>query len=109
MDGSSAETHYLVEDVQDAEVKRLGFQSWTKDNLYVESDHNDILYYTSRWDALCPYIDVTEEMLADAPKPFIVYAVPPDSRFGVPINDRYGMVDVTTPGFWDEERRARKF
>ena len=48
-------------------------------------------------------------MLDQAPKPFIVYAVPPDSRYGVPINDRYGMVDVTTPGFWTQERRERKF
>ena len=109
MDGSSAETPYLINDSEETVVKRLGYQTWTKENLFVESEHNEILYYTSRWDALCPYIDVTEEMLAQAPKPFIVYAVHPDSRYGVPINDRYGMVDVTTPGFWTQERRERKF
>ncbi len=90
-------------------VHRVGFQSWTDENLIVESDHNGILYYTTRWDALCPYINVTEEMLEQAPKPFIVYGLPPDSAFGVPINDRYGLVDVSSPGFWVEERRARKF
>jgi hypothetical protein len=56
------------------DVQHVGYQSWTPDNLCILSEHNDITYYTSRWDALCPYIDVTEEMLANAPKPFIVYA-----------------------------------
>ena len=60
------------------EVQQVGYQSWTPDNLCILSEHNDITYYTSRWDALCPYIDVTEEMLACAPKPFIVYALPPE-------------------------------
>jgi hypothetical protein len=58
---------------------------------------------------LCPYIDVTEDMLANAPKPLIIYALPPDGPFGVPINDRYGLVDVSQQAFWEEERRARKF
>ena len=35
-------------------VHEVGYQSWTEDNLLVESEHNDILYYTTRWDALCP-------------------------------------------------------
>jgi hypothetical protein len=90
-------------------VKHVGYQSWTAHNLYVKSFHNDILYYTTRWDALCPYISVTEEMLEKAPKPFIVYALPPDSEFGVPINDRYGLVDTQAEGFWTHERRERKF
>ena len=90
-------------------VNRVGCQSWTDDNLLVESDHNEILYYTTRWDALCPYIDVTEEMLKQVPKPFIVYALPPDSAFGVPINDRYGIADTISHDFWTDERRARKF
>jgi hypothetical protein len=42
-----------------SEVQHVGYQSWTKDNLCVDSHHNDIRYYTSRWDALCPYIDVS--------------------------------------------------
>lgn len=58
-------------------VRHVGYQSWTEDNLLVESDHNDILYYTTRWDALCPYINVSEEMLNFAPRPFVVYALPP--------------------------------
>jgi hypothetical protein len=91
------------------DVHRVGHQSWTTDNLYVESYHEEILYYTSRWDALCPYIEVNEEMIARAPRPFVVYAISPDSRFGVPINDKYGMVDTASEAFWNDERRARKF
>ena len=90
-------------------VNRVGYQTWTDENLCVESSHNDIRYYTSRWDALCPYIDVSEDMLERAPKPFIVYALPPDCAFGVPINDQYGMVDTQSEEFWNEPRRARKF
>ena len=89
--------------------QRVGYQTWTPDNLCVESYHEDILYYTSRWDALCPYIDVTPKMLEMAPKPFIVYAVPPESPYGVPINDKYGLVDVASESFWTEPRRQRKF
>jgi hypothetical protein len=87
----------------------VGYQSWNRDNLCVESYHDNILYYTSRWDALCPYVDVTPEMLAMAKKPFIVYAVPPESAYGVPINDKYGLVHVAAPDFWTEPRRQRKF
>ena len=87
----------------------VGYQSWNQDNLCVDSYHEDIHYYTSRWDALCPYVDVTPEMLAMAKKPFIVYAVPPESAYGVPINDKYGMVNVAAEGFWTEPRRQRKF
>mgnify|MGYP000063558095 FL=1 len=87
----------------------VGYQSWDKDNLCVDSYHEETLYYTSRWDALCPYVDVTPEMLAMAKKPFIVYAVPPESAYGVPINDKYGMVNVAAEGFWTEPRRERKF
>jgi hypothetical protein len=90
-------------------VKEVGNQSWTSKNLVVKSDHNNIRYYTTRWDALCPYIEVTEEMLDMAPKPFVVYAIPPDSPFGVPINDKYGLVNVADPQFWADERRTRKF
>ena len=92
-----------------SDIHRAGYQSWTADNLCVESYHEDILYYTSRWDALCPYIDVTPDMLAMAAKPFIVYAVPPESPYGVPIKDRYGLVNVAAEGFWTEPRRQRKF
>ena len=91
------------------DVQHIGYQSWTPDNLCILSEHNDITYYTSRWDALCPYIDVTEEMLANAPKPFIVYALPPEGPYGVPINDQYGLVDTFSKDFWEEPRRARKF
>jgi len=87
----------------------VGYQSWTQDNLCVDSYHEETLYYTSRWDALCPYVDITPEMLAMAKKPFIVYAVPPESAYGVPINDKYGMVNVAAEGFWTEPRRERKF
>jgi hypothetical protein len=88
---------------------RVGYQTWNQHNLCVESYHEDILYYTSRWDALCPYINVTPEMLQMAAKPFIVYALPPESPYGVPINDKYGLVDVAADGFWTEPRRQRKF
>jgi hypothetical protein len=87
----------------------VGYQSWTIDNLCILSEHNEIPYYTSRWDALCPYIDVTEEMLAAAAKPFIVYALPPEGPYGVPVNDKYGLVDTSTKTFWNDPRRARKF
>jgi hypothetical protein len=90
-------------------VHRLSYQTWTRDNLCVESFHEQIKYFTCRWDALCPYIDVSPEMLEMADKPFIVYAVPPDGPYGVPINDRYGLVDVTAPGFWTDPIRERKF
>jgi len=89
--------------------KSVGFQSWTEDNLWVESRHNDIVYYTTRWDALCPYVDVTADMLQSAPKPFIVYALPPEGPYGVPIGDRYGLVDTQSEAFWSDERRSRKF
>jgi hypothetical protein len=48
-------------------------------------------------------------MLQMAAKPFIVYAVPPESPYGVPINDKYGLVNVAAEGFWTESRRQRKF
>ena len=92
-----------------AEVQKLLHQTWTPDNLCVESFHEKTKYYTSRWDGLCPYIDVSPEMLAVAKKPFIVYALPPEGNFGVPINDKYGMVHAGSPEFWTDERRARKF
>jgi hypothetical protein len=94
---------------QSPRVMRVGNQSWTARNLCVESYHDDILYYTTRWDALCPYIDISDEMLAMAPRPFVVYALPPDSPYGVPINDKYGLVDTSLDDFWCDERRSRKF
>jgi hypothetical protein len=90
-------------------VQTLHHQSWTAENLCVESFHEETRYYTSRWDALCPYIDVTPEMLATARKPFIVYALPPEGNYGVPINDKYGLVHAGSEAFWQDERRARKF
>ncbi len=90
-------------------VMQVGHQSWTADNLCVESYHEETLYYTTRWDALCPYVDVSPEMLHVAKKPFIVYAVPPESPYGVPINDKYGLVHAADPEFWTEPRRQRKF
>ncbi len=90
-------------------VQTLHHQSWTAENLCVESFHEETRYYTSRWDALCPYIDVTPEMLATARKPFIVYALPPEGNYGVPINDKYGLVHAGSEAFWLDERRARKF
>ena len=87
----------------------LQHQSWNAENLCVESYHEDILYFTSRWDALCPYVNVSPEMLAMAQKPFIVYAIPPESPYGVPINDKYGLVHAGSEGFWAEPRRCRKF
>jgi len=96
------------ESMTDANLS-VGYQSWNKDNLCVDSYHEEIPYYTSRWDGLCPYVDVTPEMLAMAKKPFIVYAIPPESAYGVPINDKYGLVNVADPEFWTEPRRQRKF
>ena len=100
-----------AEALPDAEpsVLHIGHQSWTADNLCVESYHEETLYYTTRWDALCPYVDVSPEMLHMAKKPFIVYAVPPESPYGVPINDKYGLVHAADPEFWTEPRRQRKF
>jgi hypothetical protein len=99
----------LTEDLRASDVQRVGNQSWTAENLAVESYHEDILYYTSRWDALCPYVEVTPAMLEMAPKPFIVYAVPPESPYGVPINDKYGLVHAGSEAFWADPRRSRKF
>lgn len=93
----------------DREHFDLEHQSWNAENLCVESYHEEILYYTSRWDALCPYVNVSPEMIAMAQKPFIVYAIPPESPYGVPINDKYGLVHAGSETFWTEERRSRKF
>ena len=93
----------------DPEHFNLEHQSWNAENLCVESYHEEILYYTSRWDALCPYVNVSPEMIAMAQKPFIVYAIPPESPYGVPINDKYGLVHAGSEEFWTEERRSRKF
>lgn len=91
------------------EVHVLAHQSWTSENLCVESFHEHIPYFTSRWDALCPYIDVNEDLLRMAKRPFIVYAVPPESPYGVPITDHYGLVDVSSQDFWSDEYRQHKF
>ena len=102
-----------VHDVEPREnppsLERIGHQSWTDENFLVISEHAGSSYYTTRWDALCPYIDVSEEMLSRVPKPFVVYALPPDSPFGVPINDHYGMAETLSNDFWDDARRVRKF
>ncbi len=109
MNGSLYQLGEIKKARQSPRVMRVGNQSWTAKNLCVESYHEDILYYTTRWDALCPYIDISDEMLAMAPRPFVVYALPPDSPYGVPINDTYGLVDTASEEFWCEERRSRKF
>jgi hypothetical protein len=93
----------------DSESQSLRYQSWTADNLCVESFHEQTKYFTSRWDALCPYIDVTPAMLATARKPFLVYALPPEGNYGVPINDKYGLVHAASDDFWSDPRRTRKF
>jgi hypothetical protein len=101
---------YNVENLETpSATERIGHQSWSDENFLVKSEHEGMLYYTTRWDALCPYIDVSEEMLRNVPRPFIVYALPPDGPFGVPINDHYGMADTLSTEFWEDERRARKF
>ncbi len=92
-----------------ARVYRVGYQTFTEKNLCVRSEHNGIPYYTTRWDALCPYIDISPELIACAKRPLIVYALPPDSQYGVPINDRYGLVDLKSQEFWGDQRRIRKF
>lgn len=109
MNGSLYRLGEIKKARQSSRVMRVGNQSWTARNLCVESYHEDILYYTTRWDALCPYIDISDEMLAMAPRPFVVYALPPDSPYGVPINDKYGLVDTSLDDFWCDERRSRKF
>ena len=70
---------------------RLKHQTWTEKSLCVKSFHEDILYHTTRWDALCPYVDVSEQMLAMAEKPLLIYALPPESDWGNPIRDAYGL------------------
>ena len=95
--------------VMDSESQSLKYQSWNADNLCVESFHEQTMYFTSRWDALCPYINVTPEMLATARKPFLVYALPPEGNYGVPINDKYGLVHAASQEFWSDPRRKRKF
>jgi hypothetical protein len=99
----------VAESAPEPGAHELGYQSWTEDNLCVESFHEETRYFTSRWDALCPYVDVNPDMLRLARKPFIVYALPPEGPYGVPINDKYGLVDVAAPGFWVDARRERKF
>jgi len=98
-----------AQNVPESDKQFLGCQTWDADNLCVESYHAETLYYTTRWDALCPYIDVSPRMLQMAKRPFIVYAVPPESPYGVPINDKYGLVHAGNPEFWTEPRRQRKF
>jgi hypothetical protein len=109
MNGSLYQLSEIKQARMASQVHQLGVQSWTANNLCVESYHHEVEYYTTRWDALCPYIDVNEEMLAQAPRPFVVYAIPPDSAYGVQINDKYGLVDTASEAFWNDERRIRKF
>ena len=106
---SSANYQDALQGYDHNDVQSLAHQTWTPENLCVESFHEQVKYYTSRWDGLCPYIDVTPQMLAAAKKPFIVYALPPEGNYGVPINDKYGLVHAGSPDFWTDERRARKF
>ena len=102
-------TALLKRQEQELPTYEVGFQSWTEENLLVESNHEGVIYYTTRWDALCPYINVSEEMLSQVRKPFIIYALPPDGPFGVPIRDYYGMADTQSDEFWNDERLKRKF
>ncbi len=102
-------TDRVVIKAQAPRTYRVGRQSFTAKNLCIRSEHNGIPYYTTRWDALCPYIDVSAEMIACARRPLIIYALPPDSQYGVPINDHYGLVDVKSNAFWEDPRRIRKF
>ena len=88
---------------------RLKHQTWTEKSLCVKSFHEDILYHTTRWDALCPYVDVSEQMLAMAEKPLLIYALPPESDWGNPIRDAYGLVNVRSRDYWEDSRRACKF
>lgn len=104
---SPVESHRLIR--TPTQTHHVGHQSFTSANLCIKSTHNDIVYYTTRWDALCPYVDVSAELIACAKRPLIVYAVPPESPYGVPINDHYGLADIGDPGFWSDSRRARKF
>lgn len=87
----------------------IGHQSFDAKNLCIQSSHNGIPYFTTRWDALCPYIDVSPSLLACAQRPLIVYGLPPNSQYGVPITDQYGLVDLKSAGFWADARRQRKF
>lgn len=88
---------------------RVGHQSFDAKNLCVPSSHNGVTYFTTRWDALCPYIDVSPTLLACAQRPLIVYGLPINSQYGVPITDQYGLVDVKSAEFWADARRQRKF
>ena len=76
---SSANYQDALQGYDHNDVQSLAHQTWTPENLCVESFHEQVKYYTSRWDGLCPYIDVTPQMLAAAKKPFIVYALPPEA------------------------------
>ncbi|NBO96879.1 MAG: GNAT family N-acetyltransferase, partial [Betaproteobacteria bacterium] len=88
---------------------RLKHQSWSEKSLCVRSLHAKTVYYTTRWDALCPYVDVSEQLLAMAKKPLLIYALPPESDWGNPIRDAYGLVNVGALDYWADCRRARKF
>jgi NADPH:quinone reductase-like Zn-dependent oxidoreductase len=48
-------------------------------------------------------------MLEMAEKPLIVYALPPESPWGHPIRDAYGLVRVRESGYWEDGYRQRKF
>ena len=37
--------------VNKVETQTVGNQTWSRENLCVESYHEEILYYTTRWDA----------------------------------------------------------
>jgi hypothetical protein len=72
-----------ISQIQQLPIKHcVGYQSWNQDNLCVDSYHEDTLYYTSRWDALV--LSRCTQSAGDGQKPFIVYAVPPESSYGVP-------------------------
>ena len=66
---TSANYHEALNGFDHNDVQPLAHQTWTPETLCVESFHEQTKYYTSRWDGLCPYIDVTPQMLAAAQKP----------------------------------------
>ncbi|MBM3374915.1 MAG: GNAT family N-acetyltransferase [Betaproteobacteria bacterium] len=90
-------------------IHQLGHQSWTAANLCIPSFHGDLRYFTTRWDALCPYVEVSLEMLDMAARPLLIYALPPECDWGHPIKDAYGLVDVRDPLYWTLPKRAKKF
>lgn len=93
----------------EADGMQVGYQTWNQNNLCVESYHEDIFVLHLEMGCLVPLHRCHARDVANGGQAFHRLCGTPESPYGVPINDKYGLVDVAAEGFWTEPRRQRKF